>query len=123
MPWCARLAPLPAGGELDLPPGAPLRLRLFLDGSCLEVITGTGQALTTRVYRGHPPSAEEGTGGGGGPDAGLELLAVGGGCCVDDLHAYEVGSGWLRAEDEPGAAAAVAAVEPGHGAAEGKDTA
>ncbi|PNH04923.1 hypothetical protein TSOC_008958, partial [Tetrabaena socialis] len=109
-----------AGGELDaalMPPGAPLRLRLFLDASCLEVFTGTGQALTTRVYRGHPPdhqhqqpehaAAAEGSGGaegpeGGsasacppappqqpGPDPGIELLAVGGGCTLDDLHAYE----------------------------------
>ncbi|KXZ48111.1 hypothetical protein GPECTOR_30g206 [Gonium pectorale] len=119
-----------AGGELDLPPGAPLRLRIFLDASCLEVFTGTGQVLTTRVYRGHPPDCrhdgdeaddghpggaaspgEQGGGGqqpgpgsgpgSGGPDPGIELFSVGGDCVLDDLHAYEVHSAWPREEDLP----------------------
>lgn len=33
-----------AGGTLALAPGAPLELRIFLDGSCLEIFTG--KALT-----------------------------------------------------------------------------
>jgi hypothetical protein len=81
---------------LDLPPGSPLRLRLFLDGSCLEVFTGSGQALTTRVYRGKPlegAHAEEA--------AGLELWAVGGEARLDDLHAYEVASAWAREAERP----------------------
>ncbi|GLC68481.1 Putative beta-Fructufuranosidase [Pleodorina starrii] len=95
-----------AGGELDLPPGSPLRLRLFLDASCLEVFTGSGQVLTTRVYRGHPPlhpqphphaataTAVDSGPDSGGPDPGIEILAVGGSCRLDDLHAYEVHSAW-----------------------------
>ena len=31
-----------------------LGLRLFIDGSALEIFTSTGQALTTRLYRGRP---------------------------------------------------------------------
>ncbi|GLC44140.1 Putative beta-Fructufuranosidase [Pleodorina starrii] len=98
-----------AGGELDLPPGSPLRLRLFLDASCLEVFTGSGQVLTTRVYRGHPPlhphphphAAAATAVDSGGPDPGIEILAVGGSCSLDDLHAYEVHSAWVREGDAP----------------------
>lgn len=40
------------GGPLEPgPQGQELQLRIFLDGSCLEVFTDTGAALTTRVYR------------------------------------------------------------------------
>lgn len=57
---------------------------------------GSGQALTTRVYRGHPP-----------PDTmhpGISLLAAGGsggGVVVDALHAYEMGSAWSVPHDLP----------------------
>jgi len=49
------------GGRLERPPacasGAPvLKLRLLLDGSSLEVFTGGGEVLSTRVYRGEPPT-------------------------------------------------------------------
>lgn len=37
-------------------PGTPLTLRVLVDGSALEVFTSTGETLTTRIYRGHPPS-------------------------------------------------------------------
>jgi hypothetical protein len=36
--------------------GEPLELRLLLDGSALEVFTGSGEALTTRIYRGFAPA-------------------------------------------------------------------
>ena len=71
-------------------PGSPLELRVFIDASAVEVFTGTGQALSTRIYRGAPPdtapsrgagSAEQGadgpassssgsSGGGGGSNGG-----------------------------------------------------
>lgn len=35
--------------------GTALTLRVLVDGSVLEVFTSTGDTLTTRVYRGHPP--------------------------------------------------------------------
>jgi hypothetical protein len=41
--------------------GASLSLRVLLDGSALEVFTSTGETLTTRVYRGHPPSTNTST--------------------------------------------------------------
>jgi len=39
---------LSSGGKLDLPAGAPLELRVFIDGSAVEIFTGTGQVLSTR---------------------------------------------------------------------------
>ncbi len=48
---CAGLA---AGGEIWLDPGQPLKLRIFIDGSAVEIFTNTGQALATRLYRGRP---------------------------------------------------------------------
>ena len=71
--------------------GAPLTLRMLLDGSALEVFTSSGECLTTRVYRGHPPgcacslcSCTSGTahteqragGGAGSQPAGEALLAI-----------------------------------------------
>lgn len=47
------------GGALDLKPGDPLELRILLDNSCLEIFTGTGEVLTTRVYRGQPPAGAD----------------------------------------------------------------
>jgi hypothetical protein len=44
------------GGKLiNYVPGTALTLRVLVDGSVLEVFTSTGETLTTRVYRGHPP--------------------------------------------------------------------
>ncbi len=87
-----------------MPPGSPLRLRLFVDGSALEVFTDSGQALTTRLYRGLPPAhGPDGQGGEGSPaaDPGIELHAVGGHCTLAQLHAYQVAPGWAREGDMP----------------------
>jgi hypothetical protein len=45
------------GGKLSRPPkgGEPLRLRVLVDGSVVEVFTGGGEVLSTRIYRGEPP--------------------------------------------------------------------
>jgi hypothetical protein len=51
--------PLRCGGQLRAAQDAAsgvVSLRILLDGSCLEVFTSTGEALTTRVYRGDEPS-------------------------------------------------------------------
>ncbi|EFJ50995.1 hypothetical protein VOLCADRAFT_88180 [Volvox carteri f. nagariensis] len=96
-----------AGGDLDLPPGSPLRLRVFLDASCLEVFTGSGQVLTTRVYRGHAPHVKQPDHHRQPPDQqqhadpGIEVWSVGGSCSLDDLHAYEMDTAWLREGDAP----------------------
>ena len=74
-------------------PNEDLLLHIFLDGSCMEVFTGSGQVLTTRVYRGktHP----------GVLDSGLELFSEGGSCQLVGAEAFEMGSCWSKAEDEP----------------------
>lgn len=95
------------------PPGEPLTLRLLLDGSALEVFTGSGEALTTRVYRGHPPEAaftgdgaagEEEEGGGGAPRAGVCLFASGAPCVASRVEAYEMAPCWRGAAAEGEAA-------------------
>lgn len=94
-------------------PGDPLTLRLLLDGSALEIFTGGGEALTTRVYQGHPPeppthsaasAGVTGTGDGGAYDpeadcggaplSGVCLFASGAPCVVSHVEAYEMGSCW-----------------------------
>lgn len=36
--------------QFDLPPGAPLKLRVFVDQSVIEVFANDRQAITRRVY-------------------------------------------------------------------------
>jgi sucrose-6-phosphate hydrolase SacC (GH32 family) len=81
------------GGRLFMGPDKDLQLHIFLDGSCLEVFTSTGQTLTTRVYRGHPPLDCQ--------DAGLHLFAVGGSAVLQGVEAYEVGSCWREVPGAP----------------------
>lgn len=90
------------GGELDMRPGEPLELRLLIDGSCVEVFTGTGQVLSTRVYRGAPAGA----GAAGG--SGVEVFAVDGPATLARIDAYEMASVW-RAQEAQQLAAAEAA--------------
>jgi hypothetical protein len=84
----------------------PLRLRIFIDASAVEVFTGTGQALSTRVYRGAPllPGSKSAAGG------GVVLCAVGGGgkpgaaapcgVLVERFEAHAARSAWLREEED-----------------------
>lgn len=46
-----------------------LQMRVLLDHSCVEVYLSSGEVLSTRVYRGHPPH---------GSDAGIDFVAYGG---------------------------------------------
>jgi hypothetical protein len=73
------------GGRISQQPGQPLQLRVLLDYSVLEVFTGTGEVLSTRVYRGTPPS---------GADAGLEFVAIDGTATLARVAAYEMKSIW-----------------------------
>ncbi|KAJ9514039.1 hypothetical protein QJQ45_021132 [Haematococcus lacustris] len=90
-----------AGGVLDMQPGESLQLRLFIDASAVEIFTGTGQALCTRVYRGvaNPNNASSdklslGT--------NLQLMAVGGACEVERFDVHKCNMAWLRgAKDAP----------------------
>jgi hypothetical protein len=76
-------------------PGAPLELRLLLDGSALEIFTGSGETLTTRVYRGTPPAVGSGAGG-DASDAGMDVFAAGEGpVLLSRLDVWEMCSGWV----------------------------
>ncbi|GBF95699.1 arabinanase levansucrase invertase [Raphidocelis subcapitata] len=118
-------APRRCGGPLRwLPRGAAsLRLRLLLDHSLLEVFTSTGEALSTRVYRGDAPPSPPGaaqTGGvqllsWGAAGGGLAAAAAGGGLAA--AAAWEMESMWCAADREAageaaGAAAASRAAAP-----------
>ncbi|KAF8056752.1 BFRUCT3 [Scenedesmus sp. PABB004] len=74
------------GGAIAQRPGQPLALRLLLDGSCLEVFTGTGEVLSTRVYRGSPAPGHAGP--------GVEFVALDGDALLERAAAYEMASIW-----------------------------
>uniref|UniRef100_A0A7S3QUF1 beta-fructofuranosidase n=1 Tax=Dunaliella tertiolecta TaxID=3047 RepID=A0A7S3QUF1_DUNTE len=82
-PGCRRV-----GSKLQRPPalGQPMALRLFIDYSLLEVYTGNGEVLSTRVYRGVGPP-------GGG--AGVEVVSVGCNTHIAFLAAYEMTSCYI----------------------------
>jgi hypothetical protein len=122
-PFARRKRPAEPSPPPPRPPaGAPLGLRLLLDGSALEIFTSTGETLTTRVYRGHPPeaaAAAAAAGGGGDSGEGSEgeaagcgvcLFAAGAPCVVASVEAYEMASCW---RDVCGAAAGAPDSEPG----------
>lgn len=70
---------------LDKPRLALLQMRLLLDGSCVEVYLGSGEVLSTRIYRGEAPQ---------GADAGIDLVSFGGSAKVVSVQAWEMGSIW-----------------------------
>jgi hypothetical protein len=83
--------PRRVGGPLRLRPGSDiLHLRILVDHSCVEVFTGTGEVLSTRIYRGAPPEGSEA--------AGVDLVAFGGAAAVRRMEAWELGSAWNVAE-------------------------
>lgn len=72
-----------------MPPGSNrLHLRIIVDHSCVEVFTGTGEVLSTRIYRGEPPEDAE--------DAGIYFLAFGGAAILERVTAHELGSAWEK---------------------------
>jgi hypothetical protein len=88
--------PRRVGGPLPtMRANAPLHLRILVDHSCVEVYTGTGETLSTRIYRGQAPE--------GATDAGISLLAFGGTALVRRCSCYEMGSAW----EHPAVAAAI----------------
>jgi hypothetical protein len=90
-------------------PRDALHLRVLLDHSCLEVFAGSGEVLSTRVYRGAPPE--------GARASGVEFVAFGGAALLTRVAAYEMGSAWAApsggATPAGSAAATPAAAAPG----------
>jgi len=73
--------------SMDVPPyNEPLSLRVFLDGSVVEIFANERHCLTSRVY----PTREDST--------GISVTAEGGRASVDGLSAWELGSAWPAAE-------------------------
>jgi hypothetical protein len=64
-----------------------MQMRLLLDGSCVEVYLGSGEALSTRIYRGDAPK---------GADSGVDFVAFGGKARVKQVEAWEMASIWQR---------------------------
>ena len=64
-----------------------LQMRVLIDGSCVEVYLGTGEVLSTRIYRGDAPK---------GADAGVDFVAFGGKARVTQVEAWEMNSIWQR---------------------------
>lgn len=73
-----------------------VHLRILVDHSAVEVFTGAGEALTTRVYRGEAPQ---------GVTTSPVLVSHGGITSVRSLRGHDMGSIWLRQEDIPAGAA------------------
>lgn len=71
------------GGKIEHRSGEKLHLRVLLDHSLLEIFTGNGQTLTTRVYRNCPL----------GTDPGIDFLSIGGMAKVN-LAAWEMSTIW-----------------------------
>jgi hypothetical protein len=97
--------PRRVGGPLRMHPSDRLHLRVIVDHSCVEVYTGTGEVLSTRVYRGQAP--EDAT------DAGIDFVAFGGAAIVEEVSAWEMGSAWRQPTEAATAAAAAAAAAAG----------
>ena len=97
--------PLPplrrVGGPLLMRPSDRLHLRIVVDHSCVEVYAGSGEVLSTRVYRGRPPE---------GGDAGIDFVAFGGPAMLERVAAYELASALVpSAQREAGETPTVAA--------------
>lgn len=77
--------PRRVGGPLLMQPDDVLHLRIIVDHSCLEVYAGTGEVLSTRIYRGRSPDPN---------DPGIEFLSFGGSAILENVSAYEITSAW-----------------------------
>lgn len=80
-----------AGGPLSHPHGRPLNLRVLIDHSIVEVFAGSGEVLTTRVYRGAVPKESS--------DGGLALVSLGG-STEADVKAWKMETIWGHSEWE-----------------------
>jgi len=100
------------GGKLQRPPrrGEPLKLRVLLDATLLEVFTEHGEVLSTRVNRGRQPGYQPGSVT--RPSAGVDIISVGGVTDVLGVAAYEMAPIWKECGTDTAMAERVARAEP-----------
>jgi sucrose-6-phosphate hydrolase SacC (GH32 family) len=80
------------GGPLAMQPNQVLHLRIFVDHSSIEVFTGTGECLSTRIYRGRGPNPN---------NPGIEFISFGGQATIDSCECYEMVSCWKNKVQTP----------------------
>lgn len=68
-----------------------VQMRVLIDGSCVEVYMGTGEVLSTRIYRGDAPR---------GSDSGVDFVCFGGKARVSHVEAWEMSSIWQREKQQ-----------------------
>ncbi len=88
----AHAEPKRVGGSLAMEPNQALHLRIFVDHSSIEVFTGTGECLSTRIYRGRGPNSN---------DPGIEFVSFGGCATIDSCECYEMVSCWKEKVQTP----------------------
>ncbi|KAI3425312.1 hypothetical protein D9Q98_009077 [Chlorella vulgaris] len=84
------------GGPLAAPAAdssGQVQLRIVLDGSAVEVYTGTGEVLSTRVYRGTAPISD-GSCSAAASHSTVWVAAVGGTAKLESGEAWELRSCW-----------------------------
>ena len=80
----------PEIAPLDLKDGEPLRLRIFIDRSIVEVFANGRQCLTLRTY----PTLKDST--------GVSVFARGGGAKLVSLVAHQMKSVWPELKSQEG---------------------
>lgn len=80
------------GGKINMEDGDTLDLRILIDYSSIEVFVGSGEVVTTRVYRGPSELAS---------DSRIDLMSTGGDSLLVKAAAYEVNSIWGKGKEIP----------------------
>lgn len=84
--------PRRVGGPLSMSQLENLHLRVIVDHSCVEVYTGSGEVLSTRVYRGIGYAQNP-------CDPGIDFIAFNGTAVLERVSAWEMGSAWRGVEE------------------------
>lgn len=84
--------PRRVGGPLAMQQNDVLHLRIFIDHSCVEVFTGSGEVLSTRIYRGRAPDPNK---------PGIDFVSFGGHSIIETVSAYELDACWKNKPPTP----------------------
>lgn len=84
--------PRRVGGPLAMQPNDVLHLRILIDHSCVEVFTGSGEVLSTRIYRGRAPDPNK---------PGIDFVSFGGHAIIETVSAYELDACWKNTPPTP----------------------